>query len=122
VELEKIALNDEYFIKRNLYPNVDFYSGLIYRAMGFPTDFFPVLFAIPRSVGWLSHWSEFLDDPENRIVRPRQKYKGKGTRNYIPMEKRKSSHTPITLANVVSETSNAGKRRSVGHNFLVGHT
>merc|ERR1712241_1158550 len=87
--LEKAALEDEYFIKRKLYPNVDFYSGLIYRAMGFPADFYPVLFAIPRSVGWLSHWNEFLDDPENRIVRPRQKYMGPGLRDYVPIDKRK---------------------------------
>lgn len=63
VELEKIALSDPYFIERKLYPNVDFYSGIIYKAMGFPTDMFPVLFMIPRCVGWLAHWSEFLDDP-----------------------------------------------------------
>lgn len=71
MELEKIALSDEYFVKRKLYPNVDFYSGLIYKAMGFPTDFFPILFTLPRIAGWLSHWNEFLDDPENKIVRPR---------------------------------------------------
>lgn len=70
IELEKIALSDEYFIKRKLYPNVDFYSGLIYQAMGFPTDMFVVLFTIPRVSGWLAHWSEFLDDSENKIVRP----------------------------------------------------
>merc|ERR1719281_995544 len=89
--LEKAALNDEFFKKRNLYPNVDFYSGLIYKAMGFPTDFFPVLFAIPRTVGWLAHWNEFLDDPENRIVRPRQVYLGAGTRDYVPVSKRRSA-------------------------------
>jgi len=89
--LEAAALSDPYFIKRKLYPNVDFYSGLIYKAMGFPTDFFPVLFAIPRTVGWLSHWNEFLDDPENRIVRPRQVYLGSDTRDYIPIERRKSN-------------------------------
>jgi citrate synthase len=72
LELEKIALSDEYFIKRKLYPNVDFYSGLIYRAMGFPTDMFPVLFAIPRAVGWLAHWNEQLDDSDTKIYRPRQ--------------------------------------------------
>jgi len=71
VELEKIALQDEYFIKRKLYPNVDFYSGVIYKAMGFPTDMFPVLFTIPRMAGWIAHWSEYMDDPENNIVRPR---------------------------------------------------
>lgn len=71
VELERIALTDEYFIKRKLYPNVDFYSGVIYKAMGFPPDMFTVLFTIPRMAGWLAHWNEFLDDGENRIVRPR---------------------------------------------------
>jgi hypothetical protein len=71
IELEKIALNDEFFIKRKLYPNVDFYTGVIYKVMGFPTDMFPVLFTIPRTVGWLSHWNEFLNDPENKIIRPR---------------------------------------------------
>ena len=71
MELEKIALSDEYFIKRQLYPNVDFYSGVIYRALGIPTEMFTVLFTIPRISGWLAHWYEFLDDPENKIVRPR---------------------------------------------------
>lgn len=76
LELEKYALNDPYFIERKLFPNVDFYSGIIYKAMGFPTDMFPVLFTIPRIAGWLAHWTEFLDDPENKIVRPRQNYQG----------------------------------------------
>jgi len=114
VALEKVALEDEFFIKRKLYPNVDFYSGLIYRAMGFPTDFYPVLFAIPRSVGWLSHWSEFLDDPENRIVRPRQKYMGTGLRNYVPIKKRKLGKHPTTSSTITSPTSTAGKRRQAG--------
>lgn len=70
-ELEKIALSDPYFKERKLYPNVDFYSGIIYRAMGFPTDMFVVLFTIPRVAGWLSHWVEFLNDKENNIARPR---------------------------------------------------
>merc|ERR1719492_761137 len=89
--LEAAALSDPYFIKRKLYPNVDFYSGLIYKAMGFPTDFFPVLFAIPRTVGWLSHWNEFLDDPDNRIVRPRQVYLGATQRPYVPVSQRGGS-------------------------------
>ena len=88
MELEKIALTDEYFIKRRLYPNVDFYSGVIYKALGIPTEFFTVLFAVPRIAGWLAHWTEFLDDPENKIVRPRQIYKGYRTRDYVPVEKR----------------------------------
>lgn len=71
IKLEEISLKDEYFIKKKLYPNVDFYSGIIYKALGFPTDMYPVLFAIPRVVGWLAHWKEFLNDPERMIVRPR---------------------------------------------------
>lgn len=82
MELEKIALNDEYFIERKLYPNVDFYSGVIYKAMGFPPDFYPVLFTIPRMAGWLAHWNEFLDDKEKKIVRPRQTYLGNPRREY----------------------------------------
>ncbi len=88
LELEKIALDDEYFVKRKLYPNVDFYSGLIYQAMGFPTEMFPVLFAIPRTAGWLSQWREMLTDPEQKIARPRQVYIGHGERAYVPMDKR----------------------------------
>jgi len=88
MELEKIALSDEYFIKRKLYPNVDFYSGVIYKALGIPTEFFTVLFAVPRIAGWLAHWTEFLDDPENKIVRPRQIYKGYRNRDYVDMDKR----------------------------------
>ena len=91
MELERIALSDEYFIKRKLYPNVDFYSGLIYKAMGFPTDFFPILFTLPRIAGWLSHWNEFLDDPENKIVRPRQVYKGYTRRDYVPLNQRQET-------------------------------
>lgn len=86
--LEKTALNDPFFKKRKLYPNVDFYSGLIYKAYGFPTDFFTVLFTIPRTVGWLAHWNEFLDDKEQPIVRPRQIYQGALRRNYIPIGQR----------------------------------
>lgn len=71
LELEKIALSDEYFIKRKLYPNVDFYTGVIYKVLGFPTDMFPVLFAIPRTVGWLAHWVEYLAGDETNIYRPR---------------------------------------------------
>jgi citrate synthase len=76
IELEKIALNDEYFVKRKLYPNVDFYSGIIYQAMGFRPEMFTVLFAIPRVVGWLAQWQELLEDPEQKIARPRQVYTG----------------------------------------------
>jgi len=91
LELEKRALEDEYFVSRKLYPNVDFYTGLIYKAMGFPTDMFPVLFTIPRAVGWLAHWLEFLDDPENKIVRPRQVYQGDNLRNYVAVDERADS-------------------------------
>ncbi len=88
LELERIALSDEYFVSRKLYPNVDFYSGLIYQSMGFPIDMFPVLFAIPRTVGWLAHWNEMLSDPHHRIVRPRQVYEGVGERSFVPLERR----------------------------------
>ncbi len=88
LELERIALEDEYFIKRKLYPNVDFYSGLIYQAMGFPVGMFPVLFAIPRTVGWLAQWEEMMQDSEQKIARPRQIYLGYDTRDYIAMEAR----------------------------------
>ena len=84
-ELEAIALEDEYFVARNLYPNVDFYSGIIYEAMGFPVDMFPVLFAIPRTAGWLAQWEEMLEDPDSRIVRPRQVYTGHDKRDYVPI-------------------------------------
>ncbi|MGH7796853.1 MAG: citrate synthase [Candidatus Binatia bacterium] len=88
LELERIALEDEYFIKRKLYPNVDFYSGLIYQSMGLPMDMFPVLFAIPRTSGWIAQWEEMLTDPEQKLARPKQVYLGAEPRNYLPMEKR----------------------------------
>jgi len=88
VELERIALSDDYFISRKLYPNVDFYSGIIYQAMRFPTDMFPVLFAIPRASGWLAQWIEMIDDPDQKIARPRQVYLGYDKRDYIPLEER----------------------------------
>jgi citrate synthase len=88
LELEKIALEDDFFVSRNLYPNVDFYSGLIYEALQFPVEMFPVLFAIPRTVGWLAQWDELLEDPELSIARPRQIFKGSAARDFIPMEKR----------------------------------
>ncbi len=87
-ELERIALEDDYFIERKLYPNVDFYSGIIYQALGFPSDMFPVLFAIPRTSGWLAQWREMIDDPEQKIARPRQVYDGPERRNYVPMAQR----------------------------------
>jgi len=88
VELERIALQDDYFVTRRLYPNVDFYSGIIYEAMRFPMDIFPVLFAIGRTPGWLAQWQEMLLDKEQKIARPRQIYTGPGQRDYIPIEKR----------------------------------
>ena len=94
LELERIALDDDYFVKRKLYPNVDFYSGIIYQAMGFPVDMFPVLFAIPRTAGWLAQWQELLLDPDLRIARPRQVYVGIDEREYAPVEERKEIPTP----------------------------
>jgi len=88
LECERIALEDEYFVKRKLYPNVDFYTGLIYQSMGFPTTMFPVLFAIPRMSGWISQWEELLLDSEQKIARPRQIYLGYDTRSYLPIEQR----------------------------------
>ena len=87
-ELEKIALQDEYFVRRKLYPNVDFYSGLIYEALGFPVEMFPVLFAIPRTTGWLAQWQEMVGDPEQKIARPRQIYTGPEKRDFVTLGKR----------------------------------
>ncbi|HEX2085278.1 MAG TPA: citrate/2-methylcitrate synthase, partial [Solirubrobacteraceae bacterium] len=87
-ELEKIALEDEYFVKRKLYPNVDFYSGLIYEALGLPVAMFPVLFAIGRTSGWIAQWLELVQDKEQKIARPRQIYTGERTRDYVPLEQR----------------------------------
>jgi len=88
LELERIALQDDYFVTRKLYPNVDFYSGLIYQAMGFPVEMFPVLFAIPRTAGWVAQWEEMLLDPEQKISRPRQIYTGPTKRDYVPRDQR----------------------------------
>jgi len=88
VELERIALQDDYFVKRKLYPNVDFYSGIIYEAMGFPVEMFPVLFAIPRTSGWLAQWAELLNDEEQKIARPKQVYFGYDERPYVPIAQR----------------------------------
>jgi citrate synthase len=86
--LEKIALEDDYFVKRRLYPNVDFYSGIIYQAMGFPVEMYPVLFALGRMPGWLAQWEEMLEDKEQKIARPRQIYTGYAKRDYVPLAKR----------------------------------
>jgi citrate synthase len=88
LELERIALEDDYFVSRKLYPNVDFYSGLIYQAMKFPVDMFTVLFAIPRVSGWLSQWAELLNDSDQKIARPRQIFTGAARREFVPIEKR----------------------------------
>ncbi|HKS96280.1 MAG TPA: citrate synthase [Terriglobia bacterium] len=96
LELERIALSDDYFVKRRLYPNVDFYSGIIYQAMGFKPEIFTVLFAIPRTVGWLAQWQEMLEDSEQKIARPRQIYTGYGARDFVPIEKRQVPAAPLT--------------------------
>jgi citrate synthase len=88
LELERIALEDDYFVSRKLYPNVDFYSGLIYEALGMPVDMFPVLFAIPRTSGWIAQWLEMIEDSEQKIARPRQIYTGDRTRDYVPVGQR----------------------------------
>ena len=88
LRLEEVALEDEYFVERKLYPNVDFYSGLIYRAMGFPTQMFPVLFAMGRLPGWIAHWVEMMESPATKIGRPRQIYTGATKRPYVPVDER----------------------------------
>jgi citrate synthase len=87
-ELEQVALKDEYFIEKNLYPNVDFYSGIIYKALGIPTSMFTVMFALGRSVGWTAHWREMISDPKGKISRPRQLYTGPAQRDYVPVADR----------------------------------
>jgi len=89
LRLEEVALNDEYFQSRSLYPNVDFYSGIIYRAIGIPTNMFTVMFAIARTVGWVAQWMEMIADPDQRIARPRQVYEGAAPRDYVPIDQRK---------------------------------
>jgi citrate synthase len=88
MELEKIALEDPYFVDRKLYPNVDFYSGIILRAMGFPTSMFTVIFALARTVGWVAQWNEMVEDPSQKIGRPRQLYTGEPQRPYVPLHQR----------------------------------
>ena len=113
LELENIALNDSYFIDKKLYPNVDFYSGVIYKAMGFPADFFPVLFTIPRIAGWLAHWNEFLDDEDNKIVRPRQIYLGKRKREYeLKVEREEAVKVSLD-----STKSTNGVRRKAAYRY-----
>ncbi len=88
MELERIALKDDYFIEKKLYPNIDFYSGITLRALGFPVSMFTVLFAIARTVGWIAQWKEMIEDPEQRIGRPRQLYMGNTERNFVPIDQR----------------------------------
>jgi citrate synthase len=88
MELERIALEDDYFIERKLYPNVDFYSGIIYQALGFPVEMFPVLFAIPRTAGWIAQWREMITDPQQKIARPRQVYTGARGEKYTTVDRR----------------------------------
>jgi citrate synthase len=113
MELESIALKDEYFISKKLYPNVDFYSGVIYKAMGFPPDFYPVMFAIPRIAGWLAHWNEFIEDDEKKIVRPRQVYLGERNREYeIKVERDEKVHVSLD-----STKSSNGVRRKAAYRY-----
>ncbi|MEM9029444.1 MAG: citrate/2-methylcitrate synthase, partial [Pseudomonadota bacterium] len=88
MELEKIALEDEYFVEKKLYPNIDFYSGITLRAIGFPKDMFTVLFALARTVGWIAQWKEMIEDPEQKIGRPRQLYIGEGKRDFVALDSR----------------------------------
>jgi citrate synthase len=88
IELEKVALSDPYFVERKLYPNVDFYSGIIYRAMGIPSKMFTVLFAVARTVGWVAQWKEMMEDPKTKIGRPRQLFTGNTQKAFIPLDKR----------------------------------
>lgn len=113
IALEQVALSDPYFIERKLYPNVDFYSGLIYKAMGFPTDFFPVLFAIPRVAGWLAHWNEAIKDESGKIWRPKQVYVGEEKRSFIPSEYRTKPAKPVSSPHV-SEFSKRSRVASWG--------
>jgi citrate synthase len=89
LKLEKIALEDEYFIKRKLYPNVDFYSGIVYKALGIPVSMFTAFFALARTVGWIAQWNEMISDPENKIGRPRQLFEGATRRDFVPLAQRK---------------------------------
>jgi len=111
VELERIALEDEYFVSRKLYPNVDFYSGIILKAMGFPENMFTVLFAIARTVGWVAHWKEMMSDEQQKIGRPRQLYLGEVERSYSAVDAREHS---IVEPNDDDETSRWSWRRPWG--------
>ena len=110
LELERIALSDDYFIQKKLYPNIDFYSGITLKALGFPTDMFTVLFAIARTVGWIAQWKEMIEDPMQRIGRPRQLYTGATERAYIPVEERAGAVLASFSALAQQETARAGSR------------
>lgn len=118
MELERVARSDEYFVSRKLYPNVDFYSGLVYRAMGFPPQFFTVLFAVPRVTGYLAHWREALSDPDTKIIRPQQDYCGVWLRDYQPLEKRPPEGPPGEDDLGPVPPSAAYTRRAAGSNWM----
>lgn len=115
--LEQTAVNDEFFIKRKLYPNVDFYSGIIYKALGFPSDYFTVLFAVPRAAGWAAHWMEFQVDPDNRISRPLQVYRGNGLRRVTPIEEREQ----VVPAQALTVRTSVDEVRRVASASLTDH-
>ena len=110
-ELEHIALEDDYFVSRKLYPNVDFYSGLIMEALGIPINMFTAIFALSRTVGWLAHWKEMIEDPEQRITRPRQLYVGQPKRGYVPAAQRSSDGS---LSKLPTGPAMPGERSIVG--------
>jgi citrate synthase len=121
LELERIALQDDYFVKRKLYPNVDFYSGIIYEAMGFPVEMFPVLFAIARTSGWMAQWAELIGDEEQKIIRPKQIYLGHDQRQYVPLDERRDAgplepevRGPALSSRVASGRRKPDGRRAVG--------
>ncbi len=120
MELEKIALSDEYFVKRKLYPNVDFYSGIVLRAIGIPTSMFTVMFAMARCVGWTSHWLEMQKEDQMRICRPRQLYVGEQTRAYLPLELRdQNAAAGIPMAEAGSPGGSLERRGSRFINRMV---
>jgi citrate synthase len=123
IALQDAALADEYFVSRKLYPNVDFYSGLVYRAMGFPPAFFTVLFAIPRIVGYCAHWRESLADPDTKIIRPQQDYRGVWLRHYVPLSERvtsapKAGKPMAPDAPMLHRPGNAYRRRVAGDKWV----
>jgi len=124
MRLHDLALKDDYFVKRNLYPNVDFWSGLIYRAMGFPLDFFPVLFAVPRVVGWLAHWRQMMLSPDGvKIWRPRQIYIGPKERDYTSIEERnEASRAPKKPTDAPTAVFHSGQNKRTQLASYIGKT